>query len=194
MRPRVVHGSDDRDVARLATTGATSRRPRRRHPARHDGVAEQRGVPGSAPDHGVSTTVDRRHLTTRCRFSSGHAHQSCGQQLTQSSGLNRRPFLITTDVKLIENTRVSTVSVYFREPRIFQSTLRQLRMSAGKFIIVQRLSHMRSPFERRTAGQVRCYWRDAAGDQQRDKHGHRQTDTHTYTNKPTKRANGGIWT
>jgi len=45
-------------VARLATTGATSRRPRRRHPARHDGVVEQRGVPGR-----LQTTVSVHQLT-----------------------------------------------------------------------------------------------------------------------------------
>jgi len=80
------------DVARLEMAGATSRRSRRQRPSRHGGVV---GAPGpsrrcrrttrrcwSAPNHGVSTTVDRRQLTTRCRFSSGHA-------LRSSSSLSR---------------------------------------------------------------------------------------------------------
>jgi len=70
MRPRVVHGdgftcSDDGDVARLATTGATLRRPVRPcidHGGGtwlvNDGVVEQRGVPGRLP-----TTASVHQLT-----------------------------------------------------------------------------------------------------------------------------------
>jgi len=62
------------------------------------------------------------------------------------------------------------------------SQLRESRVSAGKFTIVQCLSHMRSQFERGTAGlQVRCCWRDAAGDQQRGKHAHTQAAMQAYT-------------
>jgi len=84
MRPRVVHGdgftcSDDGDVARLATTGATSHRPRRRHPARQRRRRRTARRRWSAPNHGVGSKVDRRQLTTSCQFSSGYTHQCSGQ-------------------------------------------------------------------------------------------------------------------
>jgi len=87
MRPRVVPG-DGFTSATTATWHGWRRpvRPRFDHG----------GGTWSAPDHGVGSPVDRRQLTTRCR--SGHAHQCSGQQLTQSSRLNRRPFTFTTDV------------------------------------------------------------------------------------------------
>jgi len=87
------------DVARLETAGATSCRSRQQRPSQHGGVV---GAPGpsrwcrrttrrrwSAPDHGVSSTVDRRQLTTRCRFSSGHALRSSSSlsQFTQRTSV-----------------------------------------------------------------------------------------------------------
>jgi len=65
MRPRVVHSddftcSDDGDVARLVTTGATSRRSRRRHPARQRRRCRTARRSWSASDHGVGSPVDRR--------------------------------------------------------------------------------------------------------------------------------------
>jgi len=82
MRPRVVHGdgftcSDDGDVARLVTTGATLCRPRWRHPARQRWRRRTARRPWSAPDHGIGSPVDWHQLTTRCRFGSGH--QCSGQ-------------------------------------------------------------------------------------------------------------------
>ena len=128
MRPRVVHGdgftcSDDGDVAQLATTGATSRRSRRRHPARQRRRRRTAWRPWSAPDHGVGSPVDRRQLTTSGRFRSGHSHQCSGQtahSVFSTHQTYRRPFTITTDVKLTENAHVSTV---------FQSTLRVAHVS-----------------------------------------------------------------
>ena len=113
MQPRVVHGddftcSDDGDVAQLVTTGATSRRSRRRHPARQRRCRRTARRSGSASDHGVGSAVDRRTLTSSGRFSNGH---SPVKQLSQTSRLIRRTYdrSVTTDVKLTENARVSTV-------------------------------------------------------------------------------------
>ena len=78
---------DDRCDFAASTSAAPRSSRRRRRTARRS---------WSAPDHGVGSPVDRRQLTTSCR--SGHAHECSGQQLTQSSRLNRRPFTFTTDV------------------------------------------------------------------------------------------------
>ena len=127
MWPRVVNDgftcSDDGDVAQLATTGATSRRSWRRHPAHQRHRRRTAWRPWSAPDHGIGSPVDRRQLTTSGRFSSGHSHHCSGQtalSIVSSHQTYRRPFTITTDVKLTENARVSTV---------FQSTSRVAHVS-----------------------------------------------------------------
>ena len=65
MRPRIVHGddftcSDDGDVARLVTTGATSCRSRRRHPACQRQRRRTARRSWSASDHGVGSPVDWR--------------------------------------------------------------------------------------------------------------------------------------
>jgi len=64
MRPRVVHGdgftcSDDGDVARMVTTGATSRWSRRGHPARQRRRRRTARRSWSASDYGVGSPVDR---------------------------------------------------------------------------------------------------------------------------------------
>ena len=135
-------------------------------------------------------------MTTSCR--SSQVHQFSGQQLTQSSRLNRRPFAFTTDVELIENARISQCQFTSTSRASSKSTFANRACQAGKLlsfivsrICADRLSRSSDTstisFERGTAGQVRSCWRDAVSDQQSDKRGHTQTDRHTYTNKPTKR-------
>jgi len=79
------------------------------------------------------------------------------------------------------------------------SQFRESRMSAGKFTIVQCLSHMCRQFERGTAGQVRCCWRDAAATERQARthagsyasiHAGGHAKTHTHTHKRTKRKTG----
>ena len=60
--------SDDGVVERLTASGASWRRPRRRHPARQRRRRRTARRRWSAPDHSVSSPVQRRRLTTSCRL------------------------------------------------------------------------------------------------------------------------------
>ena len=115
MRPRVVHG--DGDAATTATWHGWCRPVRHRvdHGGGtrlvHDGVVEQRGVPGRlrtmASVHQLTGVADvewsvQQWTQPQC---SGHTALS-NVSTDQTYG---RPFTVTTDVKLAENARVSTV-------------------------------------------------------------------------------------
>jgi len=84
------------DVARLQTAGATSRRCVDRDATPITTRRRRRSTRRrwSAPNHGVTTPVDRPQLTTKCRFSGGYALRSSSSlsRITQ-----RRPFSTPTD-------------------------------------------------------------------------------------------------